>query len=81
MQVATQSALRLLGEGACAVVLSQERDCFPGVQYANVHTEQRYFIYFMSAQRWVLGGNSIKLAHYLQNLPPIYLVTGLEKPV
>ncbi|GAB0207445.1 mitochondrial enolase superfamily member 1 [Grus japonensis] len=36
-------------------LLSQKWDRLPSVQYANIDTEQRYFIHFMSVQRWVLG--------------------------
>ena len=39
-------------------------DSLPSVQQANNHTLRRDIIYFIFAQRWVLGGNSIKLAHH-----------------
>jgi len=46
-------------------MLSQKWDRLPGVQYANIHTEQRYCLYFIFAQIWVLGDNSTKLGHRL----------------
>jgi len=42
-------------------MLSQKWDHLSCVRYANIHTEQRYCLYCIFAQIWVLGDNFTKL--------------------
>ena len=44
-------------------VVPKIRILSPGVQKSRSTHRVEIFVYFMSAQRWVLGGNSTKLAH------------------
>lgn len=61
------------------VVVSHKRGSIPGVRQANLTDRGEIFVYFMFAQRWVLGDNSIKLAHHTQELQCIYPVKWLVK--
>jgi len=56
-------------------MLSQKWDLLPGVWYANIHTEQTYYLYFIFAQLWVLGDNSTKLAHCFVESQGLYTLT------
>jgi len=56
-------------------MLSQKWDCLPPVQYANVHTEQRYCLYCIFAQTWVLGDHSTKLTPHLAESQRLYTLT------
>jgi len=60
-------------------LLSQKWDHLPSVQYANIHTEQRYCLYCIFAQIWVLGHNSTKLAHSLAKPQGLYTLTKPRK--
>jgi len=60
-------------------MFSPKWDHSPGVQYANIHTEQRYRIYCVFAQTWVLGANSTKLAHPLAESQGLYTRTKTKK--
>ena len=57
--------LRIFQLSSTLVLLSQKWDHLCGVQYTNIHTEQRYWLYCMFAQIWVLGDKSRKLEHHL----------------
>jgi len=60
---------------------SQKWDLLPGVQYTNIHTEQRYCPYYIFVQIWVLGDNSTKLAHPLAESQGLYTLTKTKKLV
>ena len=44
-------------------VVPKIRVLSPGVQKSRLTPRVERSVYFMAAQRWVLGGNSTKLAH------------------
>jgi len=62
-------------------VLSQKWDCLPSVRYTNIHTEQRYCLYSIFVQIWVLGDNSTKLAHCLAESQGLFTLTKPDKLV
>jgi len=49
------------------------------VQYTNIHTEQRYCLYCIFVQIWVLGDNSTKLADHLAESRGLYTLTKTKK--
>jgi len=79
-----QSSLRSQMGPAMALMLplhllSQKWDPSPCVQYANIHTKQRYCLYCIFAQVWVLGDNSTKLACHLAESQGWYTLTNSKK--
>ena len=54
---------RSSGRIVCPSVVPKIRILSPGVQKSRLTHRVEIFVSFMSAQRWVLGGNSTKLAH------------------
>jgi len=52
---------------------------FPGVQYTDKHTEQRYCLYRIFVQIGVLGDNSTKLAPRLAESQELCTLTKARK--
>jgi len=61
------------------MVFPPKWDQLPGVRYANIYTEQRYCLYCIFMQLWVLGGNSTKLAPRLAEPQRIYTLTETKQ--
>ena len=62
-----------------AKIIVQKGDRLTGVQYTNIHTEQRYCLYCIFVQIWVLGDNSTKLADHLAESRGLYTLTKTKK--
>ena len=60
-------------------LLSQKWDHLPSVRYANIHTEQRYCLYCVFAEIWVLDDTSTKLAYHLAESQRLYTFTKPKK--
>ena len=62
-----------------SVVFSQKWDHLPGVWYTNIRTEQRYCLYCIFVQIWVLGNNCTRPEHCLAESQGIYTLTKTNK--